>query len=95
MKHVLFTMALIASLVLGSTLAFANSNAQQTSTSQKHMNAEKLKKGLNEAFVVEDGKDSWVLHQPKENPRQYFLPNSKGKMAGDQSDEGQAKHHKN
>ena len=92
MKNTLFAIALVASLIFGSTLGFADTTANTSGTRHTAESTKELKKGLDEALVVENGKDSYVLHQPKMNPRQYFLPNSGGKMAGGQNGEGQAKH---
>lgn len=92
MKNILFSIALVASLVFGSTVAFANTTANQSGVSHMETTAKKLKKGLDEALVIDSGKDSWVLHQPKENPLRYFLLTSGGQMAGGHNGEGQAKH---
>lgn len=85
MKNILFSIALAVSLVIGSSFAFAEPTAPHSGDKQIKMNSQELKKGLDEAIVVGNGKDSWVLHQPKENPTRYFLPTSEEKMAGESS----------
>ncbi|MDT7043358.1 hypothetical protein [Candidatus Nitronereus thalassa] len=92
MKNTLLAIAIVASLVFGNTLALADNTANNSGAKPATMTTKESKKGINEALVVENGKDSYVLHQPKNHPKQYFLPSSGGKIAGGESGEGQASH---
>ena len=77
MKKILLSITLVASLVCGSTLAVADTSTKtngqtiQAMSAQKAINRE-AKKGLDEAVVVPNGQDSWMLHQPVERYPQYF-----------------------
>ncbi len=82
MKKTLFSMALAVSLIMGCTFAFADSAGHGEVKSQENMNAQTLKKALGEAIIVQDGKESWILHQPKENRRQYFPGTSLRRKGG-------------
>jgi hypothetical protein len=92
MKNIFFSILLAVSLIFGSTVTFAGTSPHKNVESQGSMKIQQMKKGLEQPLVVENGEKTWVIHQPKENPKQYFLPTSEGKMAGGQNDEGQNKH---
>ena len=77
MKKILLSMALVVSLLFGGTLAMADTLAKPSGQSIHTMSGQQagkgdLNKGLNEAIVVETGKNSWVLHRPAERYPQYF-----------------------
>ncbi len=92
MKNILFSLVMVASLILCSTVAFAGPSPHKNVESQGSMKIQQMKKGLKHPLVVENGEKTWVLHQAGENPKQYFLPTSEGKMARGYHGEGHAPH---
>jgi len=91
MKTILLSLALVASLMFGSTLALADTSAQHGKQTIQTMSAQSgkadRKKGLSEALVVPNGQESWILHQPVERYPQYFNSAANKKMVDESSND--------
>ena len=85
MKNILFSLGLVISLIIGNTVAFADSPMHTNEDNRGNMNAQEATKSLEKISVITDGKNSWVLHQPNENHQRYFSPTSQGEMTKESS----------
>jgi len=82
MKKFLFPIIFAVSLIFCHTLALAENPTQANDKSREIGNAQEAQKGLHEPILIENGEQSWVLHQPKENSPKYFSAVSQEDSAG-------------